>query len=272
MSSNRLVLNLYKGVLLMASLMASVVATAQSVTNVDANQEGKSIAITYDLNETANISLFVTQDGGKTKTAIPLQFTSGNVGKKVPAGTGRKILWRVLDQYPNQNFRGENMSFIVKGKPCMRLFTMVNAGYSLDSGFNAGLTVGQIGSIGWYTKVMTTLAFPKPADFECDANGYVDGIMPAYSGLANSFKIYGVGGVNVRLGVPVYLNAGIGYGSKSEEWMTTDGRWIKNRSKSYRGLAIDTGIMGKLNSIVVSAGATFLSGNVDLYAGIGYVF
>ncbi len=74
-------------IVLAASLATASFASAQSITNVDANQEGKAIAVTYDLNEKANISLFATQNGGVTKTAIPLKYTSGDVGKNVSPGT-----------------------------------------------------------------------------------------------------------------------------------------------------------------------------------------
>lgn len=256
----------------LSALMLSAICQAQSITNVDANQEGKSIAVTYDLNEMADISLYVTQDGGRTKTLIPQAYLAGDAGKKVTPGSEKKILWRVLDQYPNQNFQGENMSFIVKGKPSMRFFAMLNAGYSLDSGFNMGASVGQLGFIGWYVKGMTTFAAPQNSEFECDENGYVDGSLPAYSGNASKFKAYGIAGITVRMGIPVYLNAGVGYGARVYEWETTDGRWVKNLPGSYSGLAIDAGLMTKVKNIVISAGSTLVGGNVDINVGVGYVF
>lgn len=273
MHFNRQTLKLITGwIAALLSLTMPRVALAQGITNVDANQEGKAIAVTYDLDEMANISLYVTQDGGVTKTEIPLMYTSGDVGKKVGPGREKKILWRVLDQYPNQNFQGENMSFIVKGRPAMRFFTMLNAGYSFDSGFNTGLTIGQFGFIGWYAKFMTTLAFAKPADYECDENGSVDGVFPAYSGMACKAKAYGVAGVTIRMGAPIYFNAGVGYGGRNYAWETIEGKWVKNLPGSYNGLVIDAGLMGKINNIALSLGATLLRGSVDISVGVGYVF
>lgn len=259
-------------VLIIAALASASVARAQNITNVDANQEGKSIAITYDMKEKANVSLYLSQDGGKTKSLIPQAYLTGDFGKNVSPGTNKKVLWHVLNQYPNQNFQGENLSFIVKAKPSMRFFAMLNAGYSLDSGINLGASVGQLGLIGWYVKGMTTLEKPKGSEFESDEVGYVDGILPAYSGNANKFKAYGVGGITLRLGIPVYCNVGLGYGTRVYEWETTDGRWVKNLPGSYCGLAIDAGFMAKLSSIVLSVGATLIGGNMDLNVGIGYVF
>ena len=253
-------------------MLSAAEALAQNVKNVDANQEGKSIAVTYDLNEKANISLYVTQDGGKSKTLIPLIYTSGDVGKNVSPGTGKKIYWQVLDQYPNQNFQGENMSFIVKGRPSMRFFAMLNAGYSLDSGFNIGATVGQFGLVGWYARGMTTLSAPKKSEYSCDKDGYVGDILPAYSGKASKFKVYGIAGITVRMVAPVYFDVGLGYGARVYDWETCDGKWIKNSPGSYNGLAIDAGIMGNVKNIALSAGVTLLKKNVDVSIGIGYVF
>lgn len=264
--------NILKSLFISLSLYLPTAVFAQKVTNVDANQEGKTIAVTYSLNEMADISLYVTQDGGRTKTAVPQAYISGDTGKRVQPGQEKKLLWKVLEQYPNQNFQGENMSFIVKAKPSMRFFGMLNAGYSLDSGFNAGFTVGQIGQFGWYVKAMTTFSFPKNSEFESDENGMIDGMLPAYSGKASTFKTYGVAGVTVRLGAPVYFLAGVGYGTRVYDWETTDGRWVKNTPGSYSGLAIDAGVMTKLNNIALSVGATLVNGNVDLNLGVGFIF
>ena len=256
-----------------AMVVSINIARAQSITNVDANQEGKNIAITYDLSETTDISLYVTQDGGKTKTPIPLKFTSGDVGKKVKPGEQKKILWRVLDQYPNQGFQGENVSFIVKGSARMRFFAAVNAGYALDSGVNAGVMLGQLASIGWYVKGMTTFAFPKTTNYERDEKGLVEGIQPAYTGSASTFKAYGIAGMTVRLFAPLYVNAGVGYGLLKNQWETTGEEWVNNLPGSRGGVAIDAGVMGTIGNVLLSGGATLLlGGGVDICVGVGYIF
>lgn len=264
---------LLKGIFpFVAALGLTSVVNAQSITNVDANQEGKSIAVTYKLDEIADVSLYWTQDEGKTKTLIPQSFLFGDAGKKVKPGQEKKILWRVLDQFPNQDYDAKHISFIVNGKPSMLFFAMLNAGYSLDSGVNAGVTFGQLGFIGWYAKFMTTFSAPKSADYECDENGYVNGTLPAYSGNASRSKVYGVAGITVRLGAPIYLNAGVGYGTRNYAWETNDGKWVKNVPGSYSSVAIDAGIMGKLNKIALSAGVTLVKGKLDICIGVGYVF
>jgi len=68
---------------------------AQNVSNVTAEQVGKTIHVTYDLDKAADISLFVSMDGGGTYSE--LHRVSGDVGKTV--GPGHKlIVWEVLSE------------------------------------------------------------------------------------------------------------------------------------------------------------------------------
>lgn len=245
---------------------------AQNITNVDANQEGKAIAITYDLGEKSNISLYISYNNGKDKTLIPSKYTSGDIGLKIIPGKSKKILWKVLDQFPNKNFEGENLSFIVKAKIAMKPFLVINGGYSIDSQYMVGITAGQLGQVGWYVKGMMTPGMPKKTEFSCNSEGYVGDIMPAYSGKYSAFKYYGIGGMNIRLGIPLYLNAGVGYGQRSVYWETSDANWVQNTPGGYSGLAIDAGLMTSLKNIIVSAGLTIIQSNVDFNVGLGYAF
>lgn len=245
---------------------------SQNITNVDANQEGKAIAITYDLGEKSNISLYISYNNGKDKTLIPIKYTSGDVGSKIIPGKSKKILWKVLDQYPNKNFEGENLSFIVKGKIAMKPFVVINGGYSIDSQYMLGVTAGQLGQVGWYVKGMLTPTMPRNTEFSCNAEGYVGDIMPAYSGKYYAFKCYGVAGMNIRLGIPLYLKTGVGYGERRLYWETYDTNWVQNTPGSYSGLVIDAGLMASFKKVIISAGLTVMQSNIDLNIGIGCSF
>ncbi len=71
------------------------IAMAQSITNVDCHQDGKSIVITYTLQGTrdADISLSYSTNGGTTYTK--LKSVTGNVGKQSP-GSNKSVKWDVL--------------------------------------------------------------------------------------------------------------------------------------------------------------------------------
>ena len=82
---------------------------AQNVSNVTAEQVGKTIHVSYDLDKAADISLFVSMDGGGTYTQ--LYIVSGDVGKTI--GPGHKtIVWDV--QAEMKELHNDDIFFRVK--------------------------------------------------------------------------------------------------------------------------------------------------------------
>lgn len=98
------------------------IVMAQKVSNVTAEQVGKNIVVSYDLNITSNVSLCYSSDGGKTFSQ-PIRQVTGDVGRNVKAGH-KTITWNVLNELEklvcdNLVFKvianGENMVFNLKG-------------------------------------------------------------------------------------------------------------------------------------------------------------
>lgn len=71
-------------------------AAAQKVSNVSAEQVGKNIVVSYDLDQAATISVCYSTDGGKTYSQ-PVKQVTGDVGKNVSAGH-KQIVWNVLNE------------------------------------------------------------------------------------------------------------------------------------------------------------------------------
>ena len=95
---------------LLLSVFTAVCSFGQTVSNVDAYQEGKNIIITYDIDKLGFVDLVnCSTDGGCTWGA-PLQHVSGDVNKQVPAGSHR-IVWDVLSEH--EKFEGANICFKV---------------------------------------------------------------------------------------------------------------------------------------------------------------
>ena len=89
----------------------AVCSFGQTVTNVDAYQEGKNIIITYDTDKTGFADfVFCSTDGGRT-WGDPLRQVTGDVNKQVPAGSHR-IVWDVLSE--REKFEGANICFKVE--------------------------------------------------------------------------------------------------------------------------------------------------------------
>ena len=96
---------------LLLSVFTAVCSFGQTVSNVDAYQEGKNIIITYDIDNTGLVSdVYCSTDGGRTWGA-PLKQVTGDVNKQVPAGRHR-IVWNVLSE--REKLAGANICFKVE--------------------------------------------------------------------------------------------------------------------------------------------------------------
>lgn len=99
----------YKYLLLGLLLMGSLFCYAQKVSNVQFEQVNSKVKITYSLDKQADITISVSEDGGKTWSQ-PLSHVSGDVGKQVKAGNNT-IYWDALADY--DKIVGSNICFKV---------------------------------------------------------------------------------------------------------------------------------------------------------------
>lgn len=98
--------------------------SAQRVSNAAFQQSGKQVEITYSLDKQADITVYVSTDGGKTY-GNALTAVTGDVGKQVAAGTNKRIVWSPLEERErlvsdNVVFKivpsgGEKLTFTVGG-------------------------------------------------------------------------------------------------------------------------------------------------------------
>ncbi len=96
---------------LLLSVFTAVCSFGQTVSNVDAYQEGKNIIITYDTDKAGSVGdVYCSTDGGRT-WGEPLRQVTGDVNKQVPAGSHR-IVWDVLSE--REKLAGANICFKVE--------------------------------------------------------------------------------------------------------------------------------------------------------------
>ena len=89
----------------------AVCSFGQTVSNVDAYQEGKNIIITYDTDKEGYAGgVYCSTDGGNTWSK-PLRQVTGDVNKQVQAGSHR-IVWDVLSE--REKLAGANICFKVE--------------------------------------------------------------------------------------------------------------------------------------------------------------
>ena len=89
---------------------------AQSIENVQAEQDGKKIKIYYNITgaksgQTFNVKLYCSTDGGYT-WGSPLYYVSGDIGQNISGGYNKLIVWDVLQE--REKLTGDHICFEIR--------------------------------------------------------------------------------------------------------------------------------------------------------------
>lgn len=114
-------------------------AFAQTVTNVTARQAGNTVEVTYSLDQSATMSLLLSQDGGKNYEATPRSVT-GDVGK-VQAGNNKKIVWNLLEDAEDWDISYARFKVAVKREPQLT-FTVKGVSFTMNLVEGGTFTMG----------------------------------------------------------------------------------------------------------------------------------
>lgn len=256
-------------------LFAATLAAQPRITNLEAYPSGKSIALTYDLNEDANVYLYYSNNNGNTFRKLKSEFLSGECGNRVKAGEHRKTLWHVLDENNNENFQGY-AQFKAKALPCFNPFVLATGAISSTKGWSAGLMAGMCGVAGFYVKGSTNFSANKKCDYTCGKDGLInyhgESVLPFYSGkkAVNNWMV--TGGAMIRMYIPLYFYVGGGYGQRNLNWEMTNGGWVNNAAGTYRGFTGDIGLMGNIKHFAISLGVSSINFKYTEFSiGLGYM-
>ena len=258
--------------------------SAQRVTNIHAQQEGREIAVYYDLSARANVTLKVTVDGKNIKP----QLVSGDLGKNTEAGEQKRIAWQVLDEKDGK-FNAQNVVFSIHANAPWRAFVLAQGGISPKPfQYSAGLMAGVVSRAGVYVKATSSFQFASIyGNIARNEDGlYVsplgttltDAEMPYYlSGKTKPMHWLVDAGAIVRLAdfskTMWYIYAGGGYGVRQQLWQAYDGQWLNYMPTTYKGWSLDAGCMMAYKHLAVSLGATTIAFKyAEIQVGIGYVF
>ena len=155
-----------------------------------------------------------------------------------------------------------------------RTFLLAEVGYNTEQ-LSYGLMAGIARRAGGYVKFRSNFAFTS-ADAECDASGEVlhSHATPFYKvGVAHKSHYTVTGGYLQRLCNPLYLYAGAGYGDRALMWETTEGENVRNNAYSYKGVAVEAGLIGRIGMFAISAGChTIAFKYVEASLGVGVNF
>ena len=281
---------------LIAFLVLPLMALARQVSNVQAYQEGKTIVITYDLDEAAMIDLYVVYGEGLKQRREETYFiydhslsgyhspnVKGDVGY-VKAGKGKRIVWDVLQE--QEKFIHKKVRFKVDAKSLYsgnKTILLAEYGYGFAPQHSFGLTIGQVyRSAGWYASVRTNFSAMRGSDFVCEEGGYIDGMLPFYSGVTkNNHIVANVGvvwdlfgsfvtsGLEDRSMLALYL--GLGYGQRYQLWETIDHKWITYGPTAFKGFSGELGLMASIKGFTIMAGVNTINFKyLEIEAGLGW--
>ena len=262
---------------------------AENAINIRVRQEGKSIIVTYDLSQKSVVRLLMAS--GNSEHYTELKAVSGNVGKAVPAGENRKIVWKPLEE--NEKFIAQNVRFKVEAQSAyeyyaqnakIKTLVMGQVGYSVAPQVNYGVMIGQMyRGGGWYVSGKSNFVFGIKSTLSCEQGGFVGEYKPFYNGEKITSSFIANGGVMLNFlewskatknkfnTVGLYLGAG--YGKREVYWHTIDSQWVLHNPSSSSGISVDTGVFGSIYGVTLSAGITTIAFQyAELTVGLGYIF
>ena len=122
-------------------------------------------------------------------------------------------------------------------------FLTLNGAYSVAPQLSYGLTFGRVKKIGWFVSAMSNFDF---AGFDVIDNPY-DAVV--LTGETASTRISVMGGFVVKIGGPVYLKLGAGYGMRIKCWETAGGEYVEYPGDTYKGIDLSAGLQFNLRNV-----------------------
>lgn len=161
-------------------------------------------------------------------------------------------------------------------------FIMVNGAYALYPEYAFGITYARVKQCGFYISAMMNPSIRFHADYHSwwgwilgEDYGYE---YPFYSGKHTSTRVSATAGTLVRLHIPMYLYAGVGYGYRGLFYETTDHEWVAWHTANtiYHGMHWEAGLMGNIKGFAISLGVSSITDFSNMYyeakLGLGYCF
>ncbi|MBR6131368.1 MAG: hypothetical protein IKQ20_05880 [Bacteroidales bacterium] len=283
--------------------------SAQTVSNVTAEQVGKTIHIHYDLDRAADISVFVSTDGGSTYKQ--LHRVSGDVGETV--GPGHKVV--VWDVHAEMcELQGDNIVFKVRVSgnaearwrkqlraetkkeeqekkmkegmtakeakvkkvtpsiPYSTFFTL-NVAYSPLPQWSYGFKVGGVKRVGWFASVMTNF------NFAGWGNPFNYGYEYYLAGDSKTIRLSAQAGFVYRPFKPLTLLLGLGYGYRTLTYRTNVYQggnylyslWRSYPERTYQGVDVSFGLLFDIKGSTFSAEAVTTNfQTIEAKIGVGF--
>lgn len=262
---------------------------AQKVKVANVQRNGNIINVTYKIteakfNQVFDVSLYVSRDGGNTFTG-PLQAVSGGVGKGILAGE-HTIAWEV---FKDVNSLEGDVVFDVKADVIeQRVYKEFFVSWCGNLDAPLGLMIGTIGKTGWYAAFRTTGLGSVKTNYTYDGDddwepGFEQPRYYTFNNTEKTRRFSITAGLTNQMGRDFFIYTGAGYGIRKLLWQIdiydydtgnkTDNAYVEQPDYSYSGLELEGGFMVRMNSLLLSLGATTVNFKYsNILVGVGWAF
>lgn len=155
---------------------------------------------------------------------------------------------------------------------------LLNGAYAIYPEYAFGITYARVKQGGYYVSIMVNPSIRFSADYDADSEGAINGITPFYSGQKTTTRWSGTIGGLVRMRIPLYAYAGIGYGYRGIFYETSDYKWVAWRTQNagFHGMHWEVGLLGNIKGFGISLGISSITDFANIYyegkLGLGYCF
>lgn len=247
---------------LLVALTAYINMCAQTVTNVEARQEGQTIVITFNMDKPAEVSLYYSTSGKYGKYQW---INSKYLTKQRISSTKYSYTWDVLGQCGDFSFN--NVVFRVEAQKLESYPFYISIGgfYSLNNDLGA---IFRLGYKGMYVGYKTNF---KKNQYYIDKNLNVQ--TDIFRKDSELVSLWGVmGGANWFWRHKYSIYTGAGYGQRVFSAERLSGNRYKIDDNSTQGLILETGVNAFIsNHVGFSIGYSVLTFQYSEFMG-GIVF
>lgn len=128
-------------------------------------------------------------------------------------------------------------------------FVTLNAAYSVAPQTSFGFTYGRVKNFGWFVSAMSNFDF---TGFNTIDKSYEEVIL---TGKTASTRISVTGGFMAKIGGPVYVKAGAGYGMIVRVCETITSEYVEYTPNTYKGVDLTAGLQLNLRNITIGIDA-----------------
>lgn len=208
-------------------------------------------------------------DGMKVgETPVDVDFSLGKHEVEVRRGKLYETKTLTIDKNSSTSY-----SFVPKKEPLNKYldrgitFVTLNGAYSYAPQTAYGLTFGRVKKMGWYVSAMSNFNF---VGFNTVDEDYEEVIL---TGETASTRISVTGGFMAKIGGPVYLKLGAGYGMIVRCCETISGDYVEYKPNTFKGVDLSAGLQLNLRNITIGIDAVTTNFQMtEIKIGIGVNF